>query len=154
MRPEAWRLVSRAEGGLPVEVTVVEELGADGFVYGTCDVEGTPRNVIVRVTGRDNVHKGDTIYVTTDPHERARLRHRHRRAPQPVNCAVTERRVSQTVGLEEGGSPQRSGSVRIPRGRWNAEKIMPGAVALIASRPDLEGMSVAGWLDELVRWSA
>ena len=68
VRPEAWRLVTAEEGGLPITVTVVEELGADGFVYGTCDVEGTPGNVIVRVTGRDAVHKGDTIYVTTDPH--------------------------------------------------------------------------------------
>ena len=57
-------------------MTVVEELGADGFVYGTCDVEGTPGNVIVRVSARDTVHKGDTIYVTTDPQQRARLRHR------------------------------------------------------------------------------
>ena len=67
VRPEAWRLVSETEGGLPVDVTVVEELGADGFVYGTCGVEGTPSNVIVRVSGRDHVHKGQTIYVTTDP---------------------------------------------------------------------------------------
>jgi multiple sugar transport system ATP-binding protein len=67
VRPESWRLVSANEGGLPVDVTVVEELGADGFVYGTCDVEGTPSNVIVRVSGRDAVSKGDTIYVTTDP---------------------------------------------------------------------------------------
>jgi multiple sugar transport system ATP-binding protein len=67
VRPEAWRLVSATEGGLPVQVTVVEELGADGFVYGTCGVEGTPSNVIVRVSGRDQVHKGDTIHVTTDP---------------------------------------------------------------------------------------
>ena len=67
VRPEAWRLVSAAEGGLPIQVTVVEELGADGFVYGTCDVEGTPSNVIVRVSGRDSVQKGDVIYVTTDP---------------------------------------------------------------------------------------
>jgi len=67
VRPEAWRLVSESEGGLPITVTVVEELGADGFVYGTCDVEGTPGNVIVRVAGRDKVQKGDTIYVTTDP---------------------------------------------------------------------------------------
>ncbi len=67
VRPEAWRLVSETEGGLPVDVTVVEELGADGFVYGTCGVEGTPSNVIVRVTGRDHVQKGQTIYVTTDP---------------------------------------------------------------------------------------
>jgi len=49
-------------------VTVVEELGSDAFVYGTSGVEGTPSSVIVRVTGRDTVHKGDVIYVTTDPH--------------------------------------------------------------------------------------
>ena len=60
-------MVSENEGGLPVDVTVVEELGADGFVYGTSDVEGTPSNVIVRVSARDSIHKGDTIYVTTDP---------------------------------------------------------------------------------------
>jgi multiple sugar transport system ATP-binding protein len=67
VRPEAWRLVSAEEGGLPVKVTVVEELGADGFVYGTSGVEGTPSNVIIRVSGRDNVHRNDTIHVTTDP---------------------------------------------------------------------------------------
>ena len=67
VRPEAWRLVSESEGGLPVKVTVVEELGADGFVYGTSDVEGTPGNVIIRVSARDSIHKGDTIHVTTDP---------------------------------------------------------------------------------------
>jgi multiple sugar transport system ATP-binding protein len=67
VRPESWRIVSANEGGLPITVTVVEELGADGFVYGTCDVEGTPSNVIVRVNARDTVHKGDVIYVTTDP---------------------------------------------------------------------------------------
>ncbi len=68
VRPEAWRLVSAEQGGLPVQVTVVEELGADGFVYGTSGVAGTPSNIIVRVSGRDQVHRGDTIYVTTDPH--------------------------------------------------------------------------------------
>ncbi len=68
VRPEAWRLVSENDGGLPVRVTVVEELGADGFVYGTSDVKGAPGNVIVRLSSaRDSVHKGDTIYVTTDP---------------------------------------------------------------------------------------
>jgi multiple sugar transport system ATP-binding protein len=68
VRPEAWRVVSAEEGGLPVNVTVVEELGADAFVYGTSDVEGVPSNVIVRVSQRDTVRKGDVLYVTTDPH--------------------------------------------------------------------------------------
>jgi multiple sugar transport system ATP-binding protein len=69
VRPEAWRQVSADDGGLPVEVTVVEELGADAFVYGTSGVEGAPSNVIVRVSARDSVHKGDVIHVTTDPHQ-------------------------------------------------------------------------------------
>jgi multiple sugar transport system ATP-binding protein len=68
VRPEAWRVVGPDEGGLPVKVTVVEELGADAFVYGTSGVEGTPNNIIVRVSKRDTVQKGETIHVTTDPH--------------------------------------------------------------------------------------
>jgi multiple sugar transport system ATP-binding protein len=67
VRPESWRQVSAEAGGLPVKVTVVEELGADAFVYGTSDVEGAPSSVIVRVTERDSVSKGDVIHVTTDP---------------------------------------------------------------------------------------
>ncbi len=67
VRPEAWRVVSAEEGGLPVTVTVVEELGSDAYVYGTSGVEGTPNNVIVRVSARDSVKKGDTLHVTTDP---------------------------------------------------------------------------------------
>jgi multiple sugar transport system ATP-binding protein len=67
VRPEAWRMVSKEDGGLPVDVTVVEELGADGFVYGTSDVAGTPHSIIIRISDRDTVHKGETLYVTTDP---------------------------------------------------------------------------------------
>ena len=69
VRPEAWRLVSESEGGLPVKVTVVEELGADAYVYGTSGVEGTPHDIIVRINGRQSVQKGETIYVTTDPNQ-------------------------------------------------------------------------------------
>jgi multiple sugar transport system ATP-binding protein len=67
VRPEAWRLVSKEEGGFPVTVTVVEELGADAYVYGTSDVEGTPHDVIIRVSGRESNRKGEVLYVTTDP---------------------------------------------------------------------------------------
>jgi multiple sugar transport system ATP-binding protein len=66
VRPENWRLVDAGQG-LPVSVTVVEELGADSFVYGTSGVEGTPANVIIRVTGRNTMHKGQVLHVTTDP---------------------------------------------------------------------------------------
>ncbi len=69
VRPEAWRIVSENDGGLPVKVTVVEELGADAYVYGTSGVEGTPHDIIVRINGRQSVQKGETIYVTTDPNQ-------------------------------------------------------------------------------------
>ena len=67
VRPENWRVVSSRDGGLPVTVTVVEELGSDAFVYGQCDVVGTPANVIVRVSGRHHPAKGEVLHVTADP---------------------------------------------------------------------------------------
>jgi multiple sugar transport system ATP-binding protein len=68
VRPEAWRMVGNSEAGMPVRVTVVEDLGSDAFVYGTSGVEGTPNNIVIRVSGRDHPQKGETMYVTTDPH--------------------------------------------------------------------------------------
>jgi multiple sugar transport system ATP-binding protein len=66
VRPESWRVVGEGEG-IPVKITVVEELGADGFIYGTSGAEGTPDQVIVRIDARRTHQKGETIYVTTDP---------------------------------------------------------------------------------------
>jgi len=66
VRPENWRIVGEGEG-IPVKVNVVEELGADGFVYGTSGAEGTPDEVIIRIDARRSHHKGETLHVTTDP---------------------------------------------------------------------------------------
>jgi multiple sugar transport system ATP-binding protein len=67
VRPEHWRLVGADEGGLPIQVTLVEELGADAFLYGTCDLPGTPADVVVRVDARCATARGETVHVTTDP---------------------------------------------------------------------------------------
>lgn len=67
VRPEAWRLVGQEEGGLPVKVTVVEELGAEAFIYGTSGAEGTPNDIVVRIEARHQLRKGDLIFVTVEP---------------------------------------------------------------------------------------
>lgn len=71
VRPEDWRLSDDADA-LTVTVTLVEELGSDSFVHGTCDVSGTPHTVIVRAPARGRTAKGDQVRVTTDP-ERVHL---------------------------------------------------------------------------------
>jgi multiple sugar transport system ATP-binding protein len=71
VRPEAWRVVPAGhaadDGSIPVEVSVIEELGADSYVHGSSDVEGTPHALTIRISERNTVHKGDVIHVTTDP---------------------------------------------------------------------------------------
>ena len=66
VRPENWRIAAEGEG-LPVTVSVVEELGADAYIYGTSDVAGTPENIVVRIEARRAHQKGETVHVTTDP---------------------------------------------------------------------------------------
>ena len=68
VRPEQWTVVDPTTGsGLAVEATVVEELGADSFVYGTADIGGSPIRLTVRTERRDLVRRGDTIRVSADP---------------------------------------------------------------------------------------
>ena len=68
VRPEAWRIVSNEQDGISIEVSVVEELGADGFAYGASSIEGTPHDLIVRVADRNSVRKGDTLRLAIDLH--------------------------------------------------------------------------------------
>jgi multiple sugar transport system ATP-binding protein len=68
VRPEAWRILpSPDSGGLPVQVNLIEDVGADAYVYGTCVIDGRTQEVTVRSDGRSVHEKGQTIRVTTDP---------------------------------------------------------------------------------------
>ncbi|HSV37455.1 MAG TPA: sn-glycerol-3-phosphate ABC transporter ATP-binding protein UgpC [Nocardioidaceae bacterium] len=67
IRPEAWRVVGDDEQGYPVKVAVVEELGADSYLYGTPvdeapDLEGgLIRQIIARVPGRGRLERGEVV---------------------------------------------------------------------------------------------
>ncbi|WP_285728033.1 ABC transporter ATP-binding protein [Psychromicrobium xiongbiense] len=62
VRPEDMEIVGTDEG-LSVEADVVEELGADAYVYGHTSIDGADRDIVVRVDGRRPPLKGDKIYV-------------------------------------------------------------------------------------------
>ena len=48
--------------GLPVEVDVVEELGADAYVYGRTTIGGDEHQIIARVDGRTPPSKGEVVH--------------------------------------------------------------------------------------------
>ena len=61
VRPEDMELVAEGQG-LQTTVNLVEELGADAYVYGTADVSGKPYDIIARVDGRRPPEKGESVY--------------------------------------------------------------------------------------------
>ncbi|MFH8581843.1 sn-glycerol-3-phosphate ABC transporter ATP-binding protein UgpC [Streptomyces zaomyceticus] len=64
VRPEHFDVQGPAgKDGLAVTVNVVEELGSDGFVYGSTRVGGEDKDLVVRVGGRDVPAKGTTLHV-------------------------------------------------------------------------------------------
>ena len=60
VRPEDMDIVAEGQG-LKTVVNLVEELGADAYVYGTADVDGKPYDIIARVDGRKPPEKGQSI---------------------------------------------------------------------------------------------
>ncbi len=67
VRPEDI-VVSEVQGeGLPVTVDLVEELGADGYLYGHSEVDGRRTDIVARVDGRSHPNMGDTVYLMPAP---------------------------------------------------------------------------------------
>jgi multiple sugar transport system ATP-binding protein len=61
VRPEDLAI---ADHGLPLEVDVVEELGADAYLYGRTRVGGEEHLLTARVDGRTPPRKGEILHVT------------------------------------------------------------------------------------------
>jgi multiple sugar transport system ATP-binding protein len=62
-RPEATDLVSQTEGGLPIVVDLVEDLGSDANVYGHADLDGGSERFVVRTDRRNMPHMGETVFI-------------------------------------------------------------------------------------------
>jgi multiple sugar transport system ATP-binding protein len=61
VRPE--NLIVTQNEGIEVEVDVVEELGSDGYLYGSTTLDGKMVDLVARVDGRDHPLKGDTVFL-------------------------------------------------------------------------------------------
>jgi multiple sugar transport system ATP-binding protein len=66
IRPEDVLVASSGEG-LQVDVDVIEELGADGYLYGHTEVNGARVDIVARVDGRSHPMAGDRIFITPKP---------------------------------------------------------------------------------------
>jgi multiple sugar transport system ATP-binding protein len=66
VRPEDLQ-VSNSGEGLPVEVDLVEELGADGYLYGHTAVDGKRVDIVARVDGRAHPNAGDRVFILPEP---------------------------------------------------------------------------------------
>ncbi|MBU7597119.1 sn-glycerol-3-phosphate ABC transporter ATP-binding protein UgpC [Streptomyces sp. P38-E01] len=73
VRPEHFDLVDGESSGktvskdqpagMAITVNVVEELGADAYVYGTAHVGGQEKDLVIRVGGREVPEKGSELHV-------------------------------------------------------------------------------------------
>src|SRR5690606_37254582 len=67
IRPEAFRIVGDDENGFQVEVAVVEELGADAFLYGLINGGGEDqKEIIARIDARRPPEKGVKVKLAAD----------------------------------------------------------------------------------------
>src|SRR5919107_6224822 len=62
-RPEDLEVSMERGQGLPVTVDLVEELGADGYLYGHADVNGRRTDIVARVDGRTHPDVNDVVYL-------------------------------------------------------------------------------------------
>jgi multiple sugar transport system ATP-binding protein len=71
IRPESFRVANDEQNALTLNANLVEELGADAYVYGTLpdDNELLDKQFIVRFEGRTPPRTGDVIKVGVEPGE-------------------------------------------------------------------------------------
>ena len=72
IRPENFELSNDQRDGIGLDIGVVEELGADAFVYGTLagipqDEQLTAQQITARISGTSPPRRGETVRLKIDP---------------------------------------------------------------------------------------
>jgi multiple sugar transport system ATP-binding protein len=113
VRPEDI-IVNPADGqGLSVTVDLVEELGADGYLYGHTEIAGKRTDIVARVDGRNHPNAGETVVLapcrttcTRSTSSRASASPR-RRSPRP-DPIQTRRGARSTDRPRAAASPTKA----------------------------------------------
>ncbi|KKI22273.1 MULTISPECIES: ABC transporter ATP-binding protein [unclassified Leucobacter] len=66
IRPEDLSQGEPGAAGLEIDVHLVEELGADGYLYGRSEIAGAPTDLVVRVDGRAHANAGERVTAVPD----------------------------------------------------------------------------------------
>ena len=66
-RPEACDLVGEHDGGMPIQVDLVEELGSDAYVYGHVALDGHDERFVVRTESRRAPRLAEIVHVKPRP---------------------------------------------------------------------------------------
>ena len=114
--------------GMATEVEVVEELGADAYVYGSTELDGERRSVIVRVDGRTPAGQGCGAAPGPAARARAHVRRRHRRAHRALNRSDDATRA-RTAG------PGRVVQRATARGSGARSRTSPSVISADGRRP-------------------
>jgi multiple sugar transport system ATP-binding protein len=93
VRPEDLVIGGSGGAGLPVVVDLVEELGADGYIYTHGESEGRRVDLVARVSGAEYPRLGDKLTLAAKP-GRVHVFHAH-----------TGERLNGAVGLVPGPAP-------------------------------------------------
>ncbi|MGI6877843.1 ABC transporter ATP-binding protein [Microbacterium sp. gxy059] len=67
VRPEDFVVSGPGGDGLSVKVDLVEELGADGYLYGHTEIDGEQVELVARVDGRKHPMAGETVTLAPNP---------------------------------------------------------------------------------------
>jgi multiple sugar transport system ATP-binding protein len=67
VRPEDIVVATDPGAGIEVVVDLVEELGADGYLYGHSEVDGKRTDIVARVDGRLHPSAGDVVHLVPAP---------------------------------------------------------------------------------------
>ena len=66
VRPEDLRIAAPGETGITAVIDLVEELGADGYLYGHVSDGDERRDIVARVDGRNHPTAGETVTLVPD----------------------------------------------------------------------------------------